>query len=172
MQCPHQEEKNWTSQAEDEFVTVDLRLPLLRMTSGSSSVYRRAAARTHPGTSHRTNAALNHKRSIPSGRQEVGKRKPGDNRRGAGDFQPTTDVESRVDMRATAPLTSRLRVFTAESSTMDRRLTLSGVPRTKGQGAFKTKTLCLKIKPLSLEVIDYKQAQDAPEPGCSRICVV
>lgn len=117
MQCPHQEEKNWTSQAEDEFVTVDLRLPLLRMTSGSSSVYRRAAARTHPGTSHRMNAALNHKRSIPAGRQEVGKRKPGENRGGAGDFQSTTDGESRVDMRAAAPLTSKLRVFTAESNT-------------------------------------------------------
>lgn len=66
MQCPHQEEKNWTSQAEDEFVTVGFRLLLLRITSGSSSVYRRAAARTHPGTSHRTTAALNQDRSIPA----------------------------------------------------------------------------------------------------------
>lgn len=66
MQCPHQEEKNWTSQAEDEFVTLGFRLLLLRITSGSSSVYRRAAARTHPGTSHRTTAALNQNRSIPA----------------------------------------------------------------------------------------------------------
>lgn len=64
MQCPHQEEKNWTSQAEDELVTVGLRLPLLRISSGSSSVYRRAAARTHPGTSHRTSAAWSHEQAI------------------------------------------------------------------------------------------------------------
>lgn len=64
MQCPHQEEKNWTSQAEDELVTVGLRLPLLRISSGSSSVYRRAAARTHPGTIHRTSAAWNQERCI------------------------------------------------------------------------------------------------------------
>lgn len=55
--------------------------------------------------------------------------KPGENCRGAGDFQPTTDGESRVDMRAAAPLTSKLRVFTAESGAVDRRLTLSAVPR-------------------------------------------
>lgn len=64
MQCPHQEEKNWTSQAEDELVTVGLRLPLLRISSGSSSVYRRAAARAHPGTTHRTSAAWKHERII------------------------------------------------------------------------------------------------------------
>lgn len=38
MQCPHQDEKNWMSQAEDELVTADFRLSLLRITSGSSSV--------------------------------------------------------------------------------------------------------------------------------------
>lgn len=48
IQCPHQEEKNWSSQADEELVTVLFRLPLLRMTSGSSSVYRLAAARTQP----------------------------------------------------------------------------------------------------------------------------
>ncbi len=66
MQCPHQDEKNWTSHAEDEFVTVDFRLLLLRITSGSSSVYRRAAAPVHPGTSQRTTAAVNQGRSIPA----------------------------------------------------------------------------------------------------------
>lgn len=64
-------------------------------------------------------------------------------------------------MRAAAPLTSKLRVFTAESGTVDRRLTLSAVPRTKRHGAVKKKTLCFKIKTLSMEVIDYKQAQEA-----------
>lgn len=65
MQCPHQEEKNWTSQAEDEFVTVGLRLLLLRITSGSSSVYRRAAARTGLGTRHSTARTFNQNRNIP-----------------------------------------------------------------------------------------------------------
>lgn len=64
MQCPHQEEKNWTSQAEDELVTVGFRLLLLRISNGSSSVYRRAAARTHPGTSHRMSAIGNQERYI------------------------------------------------------------------------------------------------------------
>lgn len=48
IQCPHQEEKNCSSQADEELVTVLLRLPLLRMTSRSSSEYRLAAARTQP----------------------------------------------------------------------------------------------------------------------------
>lgn len=64
MQCPHQEEKNWTSQAEDELLTVDFRLLLLRITSGSSSVYRRAAAPAHPGTSQRMTDTSNQNRSI------------------------------------------------------------------------------------------------------------
>lgn len=64
MQCPHHEEKNWTSQAEDELLTVDFRLLLLRITSGSSSVYRRAAAPAHPGTSQRTTDTSNQNRSI------------------------------------------------------------------------------------------------------------
>lgn len=73
MQCPHQEEKNWTSQAEDELVTVGLRLPLLRISSGSSSVYRRAAARTQPGTSHRTSAAWSQEQTIiPAERTRTG----------------------------------------------------------------------------------------------------
>lgn len=71
MQCPHQEEKNWTSQAEDEFLTVGFKLLLLRMTSGSSSVYRRAAAPRHPGTSQTTTAALNQNRNIPAVRGET-----------------------------------------------------------------------------------------------------
>lgn len=47
-QCPHQEEKNWSSQADEELVTELFRLLLLRMTSGSSSVYRLPATCTQP----------------------------------------------------------------------------------------------------------------------------
>lgn len=66
MQCPHQEEKNWTSQAEDELMTLGFRLLLLRITSGSSSVYSRAAVPRDPGTSQSTTAALNQNRIISS----------------------------------------------------------------------------------------------------------
>lgn len=71
IQCPHQEEKNWTSQAEDELLTVDRRLLLLRITSGSSSVYSRAAAPAHPCTSQRTAAASNQSRSMSTVRGET-----------------------------------------------------------------------------------------------------
>lgn len=42
------------------------RLLLLRINSGSCSVYNRAAAPQHPGTSQRTTAASNQSRSIPA----------------------------------------------------------------------------------------------------------
>lgn len=104
MQCPHQEEKNWTSQAEDEFVTLGFRLLLLRITNWSSSVYRRAAARTHSGTSHRTTAALNQNRSIPA--VLPGRHTPRTGCQGAREFPPRTGGESRADMRAAARLTA------------------------------------------------------------------
>lgn len=47
-QCPHQEEKNWSNQADEELVTELFRLPLVRMTSGSSFVYRLPATRSQP----------------------------------------------------------------------------------------------------------------------------
>lgn len=104
MQCPHQEEKNWTSQAEDEFVTVGFRLLLLRITSGSSSVYRRAAARTHPGTGHRATAAINQNRNIPA--VLLGRDTPRTGCQRAGELPPRTARESRADMRAAARLTA------------------------------------------------------------------
>ncbi|KAI3372188.1 hypothetical protein L3Q82_007040 [Scortum barcoo] len=86
MQCPHQEEKNWTSQAEEELVTAGFRLPLLRITSGSSSVYSRAAAPTKPGTSHhRTAAAFNQDRSIPAVRRQSHQGAGGEGAGGEGD---------------------------------------------------------------------------------------
>lgn len=111
MQCPHQEEKNWTSQAEDELLTVGFRLPLLRITSGSSSVYRRAAVPRHPGTSHRATAALNQSRSIPaspgerhteSGRSESRRVSAGKQQRDSGRHESSCSANSYVCSRQRA----------------------------------------------------------------------